>query len=89
MPGTQPDSAPHKLARNLITAPAVAAEETASVRKVARLMLEHGVGAVPILAASAEAVGIASDGDLLGQNETVGPGGSACSRRVRGPTRLS
>ena len=56
-------------ASELMTAPAVVARDTATIREVARLMRDEGVGAVPILNAEGEAVGIASDGDLLGQNE--------------------
>lgn len=69
MTHTQSDSALHLRASDLMTAPAIVAQETATIREVARLMLEKGVGAVPILNASGEAVGIVSDGDLLGQNE--------------------
>ena len=64
---THSNSALHRLAAELMTAPAVAAEETATIRDVARLMLTEGVGAVLILNGSNEAVGIASDGDLLGR----------------------
>jgi len=69
------DSALHRLAVELMNAPAVVAEETATIREVARLMLAEGIHAVPILSASGEAVGIASDGDLLGRPR--GDGGHA------------
>ena len=59
------DSSLHKLAADLMSAPAIVAEETATIREVAELMLTKGVGALPILNASGEAIGIASDGDLL------------------------
>ncbi len=65
MTHTHSDSALHKLAADLMSAPAVVAEETATIREVAELMLTKGVGAVPIVSASGEAIGIASDGDLL------------------------
>jgi CBS domain-containing protein len=55
------------LAADLMNAPAVVAEETMTIREVAHLMLSEGVGAVPILNASGEAIGMASDGDLLGR----------------------
>jgi CBS domain-containing protein len=64
---TQSDGALHRLAADLMKTPAVVAEETATIREVARLMLAEGIHAVPILNASGEAVGIASDGDLLGR----------------------
>ncbi|MGO9423286.1 CBS domain-containing protein [Roseiarcus sp.] len=67
MTRAQSQGAPRLLAVDLMNAPAVVAEETMAIREVARLMLSEGVGAVPILAASGEAIGIASDGDLLGR----------------------
>jgi CBS domain-containing protein len=65
MTHTQTDSALHRLAADLMNAPAVVAEETAAIRDVARLMLAEGVGAVLIVNASGVAIGITSDGDLL------------------------
>jgi CBS-domain-containing membrane protein len=60
---------------------AVVAAETASVREVARLMLDHVVGGVPVIDASGAAIGMASDGDLWagGSTKVVGTGGSRCS----------
>jgi len=55
------------LARDLMTSPAVVAESSAAVQQVARLMLQKGVGAVPVVDDSGVAVGMASDGDLLGR----------------------
>jgi CBS domain-containing protein len=59
------ESALCSLAGDLMTSPVVAAAAAAPVREVARLMLDHGVGAVPVLDASGAAIGMASDGDLL------------------------
>jgi CBS domain-containing protein len=50
-----------------MTSPAIVAEEKATVREVARLMLDEGVSAVPILSDSGGPIGMASDGDLLGR----------------------
>ena len=61
------ESALYLLAGDLMNAPAVVAEDTATVRDVARLMIESGVRAVPVVDASGAAVGMASDGDLLGR----------------------
>ena len=69
MTHTQPDRALHMRASDLMTAPAIVVPDTATIREAARLMLEKNVGAVPVVDASGEAVGIVSDGDLLGQNE--------------------
>ena len=55
------------LARDLMTSPAFTAPASATVREVARVMLAHGVSAVPILDDSGALVGMASDGDLLGR----------------------
>ncbi len=66
------ESALYLLAGDLMNSPAVVAEETATVREVARLMLEEGVGAVPVVDASGRAIGMASDGDLLGRQADDG-----------------
>ncbi len=65
MTHTNSNSALHQLAAELMSAPAVVAEETATIREVAELMLTKNVGAAPIVNAKGEAIGIASDGDLL------------------------
>ena len=65
MTHAQSDSSLHKLAAELMSAPAVVAEETATIREVAELMLTKNVGAAPIVSASGQAIGIVSDGDLL------------------------
>ena len=61
------ESALFLLAGDLMSSPAVVAAETASVREVARLMLDHVVGGVPVIDASGAAIGMASDGDLMGR----------------------
>ncbi|HXZ17851.1 MAG TPA: CBS domain-containing protein [Roseiarcus sp.] len=63
----QSGSALYLLAGDLMTSPAIVAPETATVRDVARLMLAEDVGGVPIVSASGAAIGMASDGDLLGR----------------------
>ena len=63
----QSESSMRLLAFDLVTTPAVVAEETMTIREVARLMDSKGVSAVPVLNASGEAIGMASDGDLLGR----------------------
>jgi CBS domain-containing protein len=68
----QSESALYLLAGDLMNSPAVVAADTASVREVARLMLEHGVGGVPVIDPSGAGVGMASDGDLLGRRYTDG-----------------
>jgi hypothetical protein len=48
MTHAQSESALNLLARDLMNSPAVVAEETMTIREVARLMLTEGVGAVPL-----------------------------------------
>ena len=61
------ESALYLLAADLMSSPPVVASDTASVREVARLMLQNEIGGVPVIGASGAAIGMASDGDLLGQ----------------------
>ncbi len=61
------ESALDLLAGDLMSSPPVVADDGASVRDVARLMLERGVGGVPVIDASGAAIGMASDGDLMGR----------------------
>lgn len=67
MTRAQTESALYLLAGDLMNAPAVVARDSATVREVAQLMLDEGVKSVPILDASDVAIGMASDGDLLGR----------------------
>ncbi len=66
------ESALYLLAGDLMSSPAIVANETNSVREVARLMLEHGIGGVPVIGASGAAIGMASDGDLMGRRSDEG-----------------
>lgn len=61
------ESASHLLAGDFMSSPAIAARATEPVSSVARLMLESGVGGVPVLDAGERPVGMVSDGDLLGR----------------------
>lgn len=55
------------LASDLMTPRVVATTPDASVQAVARLMLENGIGAAPVLDVAGAVVGMVSDGDLLGR----------------------
>ncbi len=66
------ESALYLLAGDLMTSPAVVTSDTASIREVARLMMDQNVGAVPVLDASGAAIGMTSDGDLLGRRADDG-----------------
>ena len=61
------ESALYLLAGDLMRAPAVVTADDAPVREVARLMLDEGVNGVPVVDASGVAIGMASDGDLMGR----------------------
>ncbi|HMD49780.1 MAG TPA: CBS domain-containing protein [Bryobacteraceae bacterium] len=61
------ESALYLLAGDLMSSPAIAAQAKASVSSVARLMLESGVGGIPVVDAAGSAVGMVSDGDLMGR----------------------
>lgn len=58
------------LARDLMTKEVVTVEPDTPVREIARLLVEHGVSAVPVVDASGMAVGMVSEGDLIGRDET-------------------
>ncbi len=66
------ESALYLLAGDLMTSPAVVVGESTPVREVARLMLDEGVGAAPVIGASGAAIGMVSDGDLLGRRADDG-----------------
>ncbi len=53
-------------ARDLMTAEVATVREDETVRAAARRMLEHGLGAMPVLSTSGAPIGMVSDGDLLG-----------------------
>jgi CBS domain-containing protein len=55
------------IASDLMTKTVITASADASVQAVARLLLDNGVGAVPVLDAAGAPIGMVSDGDLLGR----------------------
>ena len=55
------------IASELMTAPVIATTPDANVRAVARLLLENGLGALPVLDDAGIPIGMVSDGDLLGR----------------------
>jgi CBS domain-containing protein len=63
------ESALYLLAGDLMSSPAIAVRAAEPVSSVARLMLESGISGVPVLDAGGRAVGMASDGDLLGYRD--------------------
>lgn len=63
----RPESALFMRAGDLMSSPAIAASAVDPVSSVARLMIESGVGGVPVLDGAGLPVGMVSDGDLMGR----------------------
>jgi CBS domain-containing protein len=55
-------------ARDVMTKDVAAVSSDTPTREVARLMTARRISAVPVLAAGGEAVGMVSEGDLIGRN---------------------
>ena len=57
------------LVRNVMTAPVVGVDPTASIADAARLMLGHKISGLPVMTPSGQLVGMVSEGDLLRRAE--------------------
>lgn len=57
-------------AREIMTSPVISAGVDTPVRDIARLLLKNHISAVPILDAGGAPVGMVSEGDLVGRDET-------------------
>jgi CBS domain-containing protein len=58
-------------AAQVMTVRPVIADPAMSVRDVAKLLLEHGISAVPVVDASGALLGIVSEGDLVRRGDVV------------------
>jgi CBS domain-containing protein len=56
-------------ARDLMVSPVVTVQPSASVKEVAKLLLEQGISAVPVVDDQGKLVGVVSEGDLLHRSE--------------------
>jgi len=56
-------------ARHLMTAEVVTVGPDTPVPEIARLLVEHGISAVPVVDSSGAPIGIVSEGDLAGRDE--------------------
>jgi CBS domain-containing protein len=56
-------------ARDLMVSPVVTVQPSASVKEVAKLLLEQGISAVPVVDDQGKLVGVVSEGDLLHRPE--------------------
>ena len=54
---------------DIMSAPVVTVREDETVRVAARRMIESGIGAMPVISHSGAAIGMVSDGDLLGHRQ--------------------
>ena len=54
------------LARDLMTKPVVTVSPDTPVNEVARILLDHGIAAAPVVDAAGIAIGMVSGGDLDG-----------------------
>jgi CBS domain-containing protein len=57
-------------AREVMTSPVISATADTPVRDIARLLLQNQISAIPILDNVGAPIGIVSEGDLIGRNET-------------------
>jgi CBS domain-containing protein len=58
-------------AREVMTTPVVTVEESTPLRKIASLLLERGISAVPVVDAQGNLVGMVSEGDLVRPTSVV------------------
>jgi CBS domain-containing protein len=59
-------------AREVMTSPAISATADTPVRDIAQLLLKNHISAVPILDKGGAPIGMVSEGDLIGRDETEG-----------------
>src|SRR4029450_3781124 len=57
-------------ARDIMTRDVISVDAKARTQDVARLMLAHHISAVPIIDGTGAPIGMVSEGDLIGRNET-------------------
>jgi CBS domain-containing protein len=57
-------------ARDAMTATVVSVGPDTSTRVIAKLLRDHGISAVPVIDAVGAPIGMVSEGDLIGRNET-------------------
>lgn len=53
------------IARDVMTRNVVSVTPDTTLRKIASLLVEHGIGAVPVIESSGATIGIVSEGDLI------------------------
>ena len=72
-------------ARDVMTSAVISATGDTPVRDIAQLLLQNHISAIPILDNSGAPIGMVSEGDLVGRDETrtrSASGGSRCWPKV-------
>jgi CBS domain-containing protein len=59
------------IARDVMTRDVVSVTPDTPVRKIASLLVKHGIGAVPVIDSSGAPIGIVSEGDLIRPDRTA------------------
>jgi len=59
-------------ARDLMTTKVLAVGPDEPTRKIAQLLLDHGISAVPVVDAECTPIGMVSEGDLIGRGGNSG-----------------
>jgi len=57
-------------ARDLMTTDVVTVGPDTPIREIARLLVAHGISAVPVVDASGAPIGVVSEGDLIGRDKS-------------------
>jgi CBS domain-containing protein len=57
-------------ARDVMTSEVMSVGPDTSTREVAKILREHGISAVPVVGETGAPIGMVSEGDLIGRNET-------------------
>jgi CBS domain-containing protein len=57
-------------ARDIMTTEVVSAGPDTTTREISRLLLENGISAVPVVDSGGAPIGMVSEGDLIGRNDT-------------------
>ena len=74
-------------ARDVMTSAVISATGDTPVRDIAQLLLQNHISAIPILDNSGAPIGMVSEGDLIGRDETnatrSASGGSRCWPKVK------
>ena len=81
------------IARNVMTTEVVSVGPDTPTYKIARLLIDHGISAVPVVDGSGAPIGMVSEGDLIGATVPIATpgaiGGWRCLPRANPSLRNS